>query len=224
MTRVEIVEGNPNPKAVTYKVDRDLMGPFSKIVFPKGGPLINYSPFVYGMYQRGGAVARIDLVAAENATLITLARMIPWDDTNRNKGREIVEEFFTTGHPFLYEEALTRDFTAHKPFKPQGAIGNFVTDTFVKAVNPELAKDGGAIELIGIEVQPTGEIYADVVMIGSCNGCSAATTSTLKNAGTKIGEVLDVLKKRTDNPDAQKLTFKEIRINEIPNLIFSRSP
>ncbi|MEM9468576.1 MAG: NifU family protein [Pseudomonadota bacterium] len=222
MSNVRIFEGNPNTKVLTLEVDQDLLGMFEKIVVTNSGALREYSPLADVLLK--GDATRVDFSFNDGKTYIAVARkMLEWTDNMKADAFAKVEQFLSGSAPAVYLDALSTNIQAQKPFKPKNPIQKLVQASFNEQVNPVLATDGGAMELMGVEIRATGEITATVALIGSCNGCSHAETETLGKATEKIKEVLEAAKKQNaSNPIIQRLDFSGIKVQEIPELVISR--
>ena len=218
-------EDNPSPKIVTFKINADFLGVFEKITIPKSSRLVEYSPFAQGIFGRGGDLNRIDLFAKDGETSISIARkLMPWSEQDIVKIKAIIEGFFRTKMDLIYVAAMQKDFQSRPTFNPGGhPAKKLVQQSFFDQVNPVLASDGGAMELLNVHVKTDGEITSEVALLGSCNGCTSAEKSTLEKATAKIREVLDFVKEQNKgNPAVAALHFKEIKIVQVSELILTK--
>ena len=229
MPNIKYVPETPNPKVAIFEIGADLLHPnFSKVVIAKGSKLVDFSPLAQQIYSRGTDLTRIDFFhSGENQTTISYSRKaLAWDERQIVVIKNFQEEFFRRNEPALMVQALAQNVQAHAPFNHGNhPVKSLVQRSFVAQVNPVLAKDNGAMELMGVEVRADGQIFADVTMIGACNGCDSSTMSTLRGATKRINEVLDALKgdeRYKANPNVQALKFMEIRTIEMPDLVLSR--
>jgi Fe-S cluster biogenesis protein NfuA len=222
--RISHFDGNPNPTVATFEIDRDLLGPFGKIVVPRGGKLEQYSPLAQSLFPRSAGIVRVDFAASSGKTYISITRkLVPWKPQEISLALTHLQNFFAGPAPAVLNDAIASNIAVQRAFAPANAIQKLVSQTFHDQVNPILASDGGAMELIGVEIKSTGNISAHVALIGSCHGCGHAETSTLNGATGKIRQVLDVAKRQyASNPDIQKLSFQEITIREVPELVIAK--
>lgn len=223
--KIQRVQSTENPKVGTFELDADILGIYSKIAIPLNSKLIAYSPLAQMLFAKGTDVNRIDFVNSVGNTRISLAKkFLPWSSQQLDLATAELGSFFQGKEPALYVQSLQQSIAAHRSFEPgNNPVMKMVQKSFHDQVNPRLAEDGGAMELINVELKSTGQIFADVALIGSCNGCAKSTDSTLKGATEKIREVLSFLKqKHSGNPNVQALSFEEIRIKEMPELILTR--
>jgi Fe-S cluster biogenesis protein NfuA len=222
MTNVSIFEGNPNLKVLTLEIDQDLLGPYSKLVVTPNGALRQYSPIADFLFR--GDVTRVDISVREGKTYIGISRkLMEWSDKNKETVLTAVQKLVEMQRPLLLIDALSKNITAQKPFIAENPVQKLVQDSFNEQVNPILASDGGAMELLNIGIKQTGEISAGVALIGSCNGCGFAETETLSHATNRIRQVLEIAKKQyADNPTVQALKFEGISIREVPEIVFVR--
>lgn len=228
MSNITLVSGHPSDKVVTFNVDHDFLGPFEKIAIPKGSKLAGYSPLAQSFFERPGDLIRMDFFARDNNTTVSVARkLVPWNDNGRRLANDLMHDFFDRRKnvPPVFLEALQADFTSEPAFDPgPNPIKNMVQKTFFRFVNPILARDGGSAELKSVEINSDGEVVAEVFMLGSCNGCTSALTSTLNDAATNVRTVLDEIKRQhPDNPKLQKLKFMDIEVRNSEGLIFSKN-
>lgn len=223
--QVKVVNENPNAKVVTLEANQDFLGLYAKITIPRGSRLIEYSPFAQMVFEHGKDVNRIDFFAKDGKTYISIARkFIDWTDASKESARKITANFLATGKPIIYVEAINNNFTSHVAFQHGGhPVKKLVQTTFHEQVNPLLAKDGGAMELLNVEVKPTGEISSDVALLGSCNGCTSAQDTTLQAAVERIRLVLDTVKEQhTNNPAIKALKFTGIKVSTMEEIILSK--
>lgn len=223
MSNAIIFDGNPNPKVLTFEINTDLLGSFSKLVIPKNGALLDYCPIAESLFQ--GDVTRVDIAARDSKTYVTISRkLMEWTDDQRKAVTNHLNLFLSQSTPAAYLDAITQNITSQPPFKPNNSIQKMVQASFNDQVNPLLASDGGAMELMNVSLKSNGDIEAEVALIGSCNGCSSAETETLAKATEKIKSVLNAAKiQNSGNATLQKLNFKEIQIREIPELAIRRN-
>jgi Fe-S cluster biogenesis protein NfuA len=225
MVSISSVKDNPNAKVATFEIGADYLGDFSKIIIPSQGDLVAYCPLAQTIFPKSKDITRIDLAARDGNTYITIARkFLDWKEEEIQNAQTHLESFFASNIEPVYLEALARDFAAAEPLETSNPVKSLVQQAFLDQVNPILAKDGGAMELVGVTLkEDTGEITADVALMGSCNGCGQAETATLEGATNKIREVLDAAKaQHTDNQDIQKLHFQGINIFEAPEVIVAK--
>lgn len=224
MRKVEVVKDNPNAKVVTLQVNEDLMGPYAKISIPRASAVRKYSPFAEKIFGVAADVTRIDFVAEGNQTFVSIARKIfTWNDGNSEVARKMTEDFLKA-EPLILLEALGQNFTAGTAFDPtRDGVSGLVHKTFNDHVNPQLAKDGGAMELLNVVVKPTGEIISQIALLGSCHDCGSAQDKTLKAAAEHIRRVLDDVKKKLpDDPTVSRLRFERIEIVNVDQIILSK--
>lgn len=228
MFNITPVTGHPSDKVITFKIDRDILGPYEKIAIPKGSKLADFSPLAQSFFERGGDLIRMDFFARDGETTISIARkLLAWNDKGRELAAALLNDFFDRrrNEPAILLEALQGKFEAEPAFDPgQNPVKNMVQATFFKFVNPILARDGGAAELKSVDINPDGEILTEVFMLGSCNGCTSALTSTLKDAATNVRAVLAQIKQQNpDNQKLQQLKFRDIEVKNSEGLIFSKN-
>ncbi|HPF77808.1 MAG TPA: NifU family protein [Alphaproteobacteria bacterium] len=222
MSIVRLFEGNPNPKVATFEIDKDLLGHFSKLIVTKTGALLQHCPIAEPLFK--GDVTRIDLAARDGKTYITLSRkLMAWDTAEKEAVQRRINEFLSKSTPAVYADAISTAIQTQKPFTAANPVTKLVQATFNQIVNPILANDGGAMELLNIDIKPSGDIAAEVALIGSCNGCSSAETQTLVGATKTIRQALQSAKaQHKGNPDIQKLLFTGITVREIPEIALTR--
>ncbi len=221
--KVKLVKENPNPKVTTVEINQDFLGSYSKLVVTKSGAMLQYAPLAEKLMT--GDVTRVDFAVRDGKTYVTMARkLLPWSDNMQAGAMDIIKDFLKKKTPPLYLDAISQNITTTPPFQPQqNAIHKLVSNTFNKNVNPVLADHGGAMELLNVEVKPTGEVNASVALIGSCNGCDTATLETLAGAEAAIKQALGAAKKEySGNEDIKKLSFTGIQIKEIPEVALTR--
>lgn len=221
MSYIKLVEDNPNPKVATFEIGVDLLGPFSKLVIPATGKLKDYSPLAQSLFI--GDVTRVDLASRDGKTYITLSRkLMNWSNEEKQRAIQKIGDFFSKQVPAIHVEAIAQNIAFQRPLQANNPVKKLVQNTFNSIVNPILAKDGGAMELLNIEIKPNGEVSADVALVGSCNGCSDAETQTLAGATDTIRRVLEEAKKQNEtNAFLQQLSFSGISVKEIPELVFT---
>ncbi len=225
MRNVKAIKDHPSAKVLTLEIDQDLLGHYAKIAIPRGSRITDYSPFAKVLFERGKDVNRVDFFAKDGNTCISIARkFMGWDEKSAAAATALTEKFLATNHPVIYLEALSTNFTSHAAFDHGGhPVKKLVQKTFLEQVNPMLAKDGGAMELLRVEMKPTGEISSDVALLGSCNSCTSAHDTTLRLAADRIRQVLEIVKKQyADNPSIAALKFTGIRISNMEEIILSR--
>jgi|GEM_PF-6072496 len=227
MLNITPVTGHPSDKVITFKIDRDILGPYEKIAIPKGSKLADFSPLAQSFFERGGDLIRMDFFARDGETTISVARKVMvWKERERELAVALLRDFFDRRkESAILLEALNTEFSAEPAFDPgQNPVKNMVQATFFKFVNPILARDGGAAELKSVDINPDGEILTEVFMLGSCNGCTSALTSTLKDAATNVRAVLAQIKQQNpDNQKLQQLKFRDIEVKNSEGLIFSKN-
>lgn len=226
MRKVEVVTGHPSSKVLTLKIEHDSLGHYEKIAIPRSSALVAHSPFAQVLFGRGKDVNRVDFFAKDGHTFVSIARkLMAWDDVSSAAAKAVTESFLTSRHKIIYINALDTNFKTHPAFNPGGnPVKKLVQTTFIQQVNPLLAKDGGAMELLDVEIKPTGEISSSVALLGSCNGCTSAEDTTLQAAAERIKLVLEAIKK--NNPSNQSiaaLNFTGINIRNMDEIILSKS-
>ena len=230
MISIKHFPGNPNPMVATFKIDQDILGIFGKIIIPRGSNLEKYSPLAQMLFPRSASIVRVDLTARDVKTYVSIARkLVQWTTDDILKVEDHLKGFFAKPTPAVFIDAIVANVVPQKPFAPANIIQKLVQASFNEQVNPVLASDGGAMELLNVEIKPTGEISADVALIGSCNGCGSAETDTLVEATKKIRKVLEAAKAKEaakpegGNSAVKMLAFKGISIREIPDLVITRN-
>ncbi len=225
MRNVKAIKDHPSAKVLTLEIDQDLLGHYAKIAIPRGSRITDYSPFAKVLFERGKDVNRVDFFAKDGNTYISIARkFMGWDEKSAAAATALTEKFLATNHPVIYLEALKAKFPSHVAFDHGGhPVKKAVQVAFLEVVNPLLAQDGGAMELLGIEVKQNGDISSEVVLLGSCNGCTSAEDVTLKAGTERINQVLDGIKRQyPDNSAIKALNFKGISVRNMEQIILSK--
>lgn len=234
MPTVTEFQGNPNSNVATFEIDADLLGAYEKVIIPRNSTLLAYSPLTQAIFDKAKGVLRVDMSLRDGKTHVALATkmindqpLMQWTPESIARTQAFIAQFLEA-NALLLTDALAANVTPQPRFAPQdGAIGQIqglVQNAFNDVVNPILARDGGAMELLNISVIPkTGKIGANVALIGACNGCDSAATQTLTNATQAIQKVLEAVKaKSPNNPALQTLTFTGIGIQEIEDVVLAR--
>lgn len=226
MTQLKLIQERPNPQAITFVLEKDIMGDLSKVSIPRSdAALTQYSPLAQMIYQLSKSTTRVDFfLDAEKHTRITLSRaLMPWEPKHIEITTKLLSDFEKTGQQYLLPEALMQNMKTTKAYKPEGPIQKLIANVFQQQVNPRLAQDGGTMELTNVELNNDGTVYADVVLAGACGGCSMSGTHTLKNATISINQAINQNKALyPDNAALQSLAFKEIRAEKVDRLILAR--
>lgn len=212
---IVIVDGNPNPKALTLSLG--VIAQPLRISIPRlNNKAAIISPISGSLFRDFGFVTRIDLFERKGVQQITLSgKMLTW-----NERPDMVEKvIYHTGHylalqPVLDVGAAKQHLPAMHFFDAAGdPLFEHVRDVFERSVRRKLALDGGDAELLNIDVDPdTGRIDIDAVMIGSCGGCPVSKSNTLADTTSDINASLVPIK--VGNPEeefVQKLHMGEIR-------------
>ena len=91
-----------------------------------------------------------------------------------------------------------------------------IKKAFDVAVQPDLERDGGALEIAGIKVDDEYGVTVEVLMLGACASCSSAQGQTLKAAENAVTAMLNIIKDDyKDQADVQQLHLKAIQENSI---------
>ncbi len=226
MTQLKLIQERPNPQAITFVLEKDIMGPLSKVSISRADTaLLQYSPLAQVLYQVSKMLTRVDFfIDDDKNTRISLSRpLMPWEPVNIEKTRNLLTDFAKTGQQFLLPEAIAQNLETKKAYEPEGPIQTLVAKVFRAQVNPIVEKDGGAMELTNIELRNDGSIYADVLIAGACSGCKSASSHTLQGAMNGIIDAINM--KKAEHPDiplVQSLSFKEIRSENVQRMILSR--
>jgi Fe-S cluster biogenesis protein NfuA len=221
------VAGNPNPKAVTFEIDADVLGLFDKIVFTKGGTTQQYSPLARAIFTanndgRGGDTASIDLFHREGKTYVTLNRkLMDWTPESRTAAKDFIARFVNGREAAVHVQALAENVTALPKFTPPTPFHSWLAEEFSKSVTPALAKDGGAMELLDIAVrEDTMAVSFDVAMIGSCTSCISGKTKTVSDALEVMSLLIEGQKLKGTLPPSMHVT--DIHVRDVQDVVLKR--
>ncbi len=223
----EEIAGHPNPKALTFRVKRDLIPGFSKLVFTKTGNLKAYSPLAESLLNRGD-VTKVDMFYEEGGnTLITITRkLIDWDIRSKIGAQGVIGASMNMrGQTPVFVDQIKSNVETMPSFTPRNPVESWVSQQFHKAITPLLASHGGAMELLNITTRDNKEVSLEVAMIGSCNECTTGKGTTLQGAQEFLELALDNFKlKSNDNKNPINHIFiQKITPREVLDIAFRRS-
>lgn len=219
----ELVTGNPNPKVMSFRVHKNIMGDFAKLVVPKDSDLVNHVPLARIFFQNatgnnGGDFNRVDLACEEQgSTLVTLSRkLVPWGPGAKAGAINILQQVLDNEILCVDHEEVLKHTTPIKRFQPgNDAVKQLVYHSFRDKIDPLLLQHGGAMELMQVEWDEKAGIYAHAALIGSCDGCNGAG-NTIAGATRAIRDVLEAAKRQNpDNKKLQSLTFEEMSVTQV---------
>ncbi|MBN8521699.1 MAG: NifU family protein [Alphaproteobacteria bacterium] len=224
---LEEIGGNPNPKAMTFRIVRtDLIPGFSKLVFTKTGTLKAYSPLATHLLNKGDA-AKVDMFFKDGSTFITITRKVmDWDPRSKIIICNSIRAFLiTSGETPVFVDQIKSNVETMPSFTPRNSVESWVSQQFHEAITPLLASHGGAMELLNITTRDNKEVSLEVVMIGSCNECTTGKGTTLQGAQEFLELALEEFKLRSDdnkNP-INHISLKGITPREVSDIAFRRS-
>jgi Fe-S cluster biogenesis protein NfuA len=141
------------------------------------------------LFTRLLAMEGIDSVGAEHDEVVVSKsdHDLPWKPIVE-KGRELIEEFFTGGHAPLVEVVEDGDASAEEQIRVS------VEKVFADVVNPGVSQHGGWVRLVGV----TGS-RVQIEMGGGCQGCSASALTiqtgvrrAILSVAPQVTEVQDI--------------------------------
>lgn len=245
------VTERPNPKAASFEINADLLksgnhalgdvailtrtsvGHIPGTKKEKEGPLVRYSPLVTSVLKVATLFNRIDFshIAPRQRepekTLVTFFTSTQFlSEEQIPRIGELLRRFVNSDNaPILNVSELVKDVPPLTPFRPKNTIEKYLCETFHSVVDEQLARDGGAMKIVGLNFFSNGDIQTIAALFGSCSGCGSSTTKTLANATKAMqSAVSEIQKNNPDHRDIQRLNFRPIEIEKerSETLIFAR--
>jgi Fe-S cluster biogenesis protein NfuA len=221
----ELVEGNPNPKVMSFRVHKNIMGDFAKLVVPKEGTLVESVPLARIFFEnaggvRGGDFFRVDMAHEEQGTtLVTLSRkLVPWGPGAKAGAANILKQILDNKVLCVDQEEVFKHTTPIKRLKPDNPITERVLITFNEAIRNKLEQDGGAIEPYNVTLdQETGRIDVYAWLLGSCSGCGDGGKTLSVSLEALKASFEDLRTAIPDNPSVQKLHIGQLVPQEAKN-------
>lgn len=213
---VEVTD-NPNLNVATFELDKDLIKGLEKIFVPRNGELIRYIPMAKAIFDRSVSFTRVDISKAEaGATRVSIKRApFIWSPADIEKMIKIIKKAANDRRPAVMTDRIVSQFDIMEKFVPKTGPEKLVVQGYKDRVEPVLALHGGAMELLGISFNNSGEGKAEVAMIGACNGCRSAQDTTFSKATVEIQSVFEAAQEaRPDDAELKGKKFTGFTIRE----------
>lgn len=223
MVDIQLFPQNVNPKAAIFVVNGDFLGPFEKMAITRDSGLIPYCPLAQAVFKKPSAITRVDLSAKNGNTHIGIVRkMLDWSPVLVDRMQELLTASLNSATPPVDLVALQRDKTPQEAFIPKGPA-EIIKQAFEEAVAPILVKDGGAMEILKVTIEPQGTIVTEVALLGSCSNCTSSTEKTLKGFATVATGLLAAAKKDFPNElHVQSLKIGDIKTTEVGDFLLAK--
>lgn len=219
MSVVTIVP-SPNPKALTFKIAAPhMMGNLQKLVLLRSAKddVRGICPFADRVFDAVPGTSRAEFFQDDKECHITfMSNLLPWSSAPKITAQlhqvlsVLVDHAIKNSGRILSDDLAKERLDAYKTYTPAGQLEAGMSALFNNTVSAELSKDGGAMELVGIQSPAqSGPIQMKVLMLGSCSGCGSADERTLGSA--KI--ILDTFLKSTQENAGKTVQFEKVQIN-----------
>lgn len=221
---MQLITDNPNPLSLTFNASGLIdMGPFRKVVIPKGHDIGGHVPIAKILLEQNDAFDRVELTSDDgDNTTMTLCLSpnlkagnpdFKLNDAQKGQISSLVSQIHqhlidTKQNPF-HIGCISNGYSAEETLTSARLSGEIrqVFDVATSILTPMAAKDGGSYEVVDIydvSGAPLSDIENryldtnkqsigfDIVVFGSCSGCSAFNLTY----GLKAKEIAPVLREQ----------------------------
>jgi Fe-S cluster biogenesis protein NfuA len=223
-----IVAGNPNPKSITFEgtLPQNLLN-FSRFSLRRNDEnSLRVSPLFTELCDKSKSIIQMDMarISESRMQLSILRTLMSWQDAERTS---LISYLNGNDCPDMLDTQLAVKLLPQLPaVNEERFLIQLARDVLaMDDVRETLTKDGGDLILIDAPYNgDTGEFSIDVVLNGSCSGCSSAIPNTLANLGLRVEQFLSDRKEHElyqNNTIVQGMTFKGFKPVEIKGGFYS---